>query len=62
MVWAERYAGYFYRKDEAQYAAVPHGAFACWRDAMDANYWGAGILDTLMKHHGKEMKWIYPSS
>ena len=62
IVWAERYAGYFYRRDEARYALAPEGADACRKAAYDAGYWGTDLMDSLAKGTGKSMKLLYPGS
>jgi hypothetical protein len=39
VVWADRYAGYYYLPGEAKFGATPDGAYACKKTAAQANYW-----------------------
>lgn len=53
VVWAERYAGYYFRRDEPQYGTAPSGAYACAADAAGANYWDSDPMSGMMTYHGK---------
>ena len=53
VVWAERYAGYYYNPGEARYGTSSPGAFACQEDAAQANYWDSDPMAAVMGYHGK---------
>ncbi len=52
VVWADRYAGYFYRPGETQYGATSHGAYACLHVALGSNYWDTSPLSSMAGGHG----------
>ncbi len=58
VVWAERYAGYYFGRGEAQYGSAPFGAYACRKDAAAANYWDTDPIGGVTTWHGKS----FPSS
>jgi len=53
VVWAERHAGYYYKPGEARYSTASPGAFACQKDAAQANYWDSDPMAAVMGYHGK---------
>lgn len=53
VVWAERYAGYYFKPGERQYGVAPMASFACLRDMAGANYWGTDPMDGVLAHRGK---------
>lgn len=53
VVWAERYAGYFCKPGEPRFGTAGPGAFACRRDAEEANYWDSDPMAGVMGYHGK---------
>jgi hypothetical protein len=53
VVWAERYAGYYYKPGEPRFGAAGPGAFACRKDAEQANYWDSDPMGAVMGYHGK---------
>lgn len=60
VVWAERYAGYFYKPGEARYGTADPGAYACAKDAAGANYWDSDPMTGVMGYHGKSFRWPDP--
>lgn len=52
VVWADRYAGYVYFSREGEYGRTPQGAFACLKNAQDANYWSTGPISGMAAGHG----------
>ena len=53
VVWAERYAGYFFKPGEERYGHASDGAFACQADAAAANYWDTDPMAAAMGFRGK---------
>ena len=53
VVWAERYAGYYFKRGEPQYGTAPMGAFACEKAVAGANYWDTDPMSGAMHYHGK---------
>ncbi|HWK46402.1 MAG TPA: hypothetical protein VNT30_16900 [Stellaceae bacterium] len=51
VVWAERYAGYYFRRGEAGYGTKEYGAFTCMQSAQDANYWDTNPLSVMGPSH-----------
>lgn len=51
VVWAERYAGYYFRHDEAGYGTKPQGAFACMHNAREGNYWDTNPMSVMGPSH-----------
>ena len=64
VVWADRYSGTYYTKDEPQFAATPNGAYACMRDATRSNYWDTSPLSSMAQQPGRVFPYqpLYPSS
>lgn len=62
VVWAERYAGFYYRADEEKYGKAPLGAFACKKEAKIAGYWGTNLMESMEEYVGPSWKWEYPGS
>jgi len=60
VVWAERYAGYFYKPGEARFGVAAPGAYACAKDAAGANYWDSDPMAGVMGYHGKSFRWPDP--
>lgn len=52
VVWADRFAGYIYFPREAEYGRTSQGAFACLKNAEDANYWSTGPMSGMAACHG----------
>ncbi len=52
VVWADRYAGYFYRRHDKEYAKTAQGSYACQGNALKGNYWGTSPLSSMAKGHG----------
>ena len=52
VVWADRYAGYYYFRREKEYAKTHDGAFACMSDARRSNYWSTGPMGGMAEGHG----------
>jgi len=53
VVWADRYAGYYYWPREKQYGATDQGAFACLHDALKGNYWDTSPMSSMAHQPGK---------
>jgi hypothetical protein len=62
VVWAERYSGFYYLPREKQYGVARQGAFACMKEASDANYWGTDPIAGIRAHRGKSFKWYEPDA
>lgn len=60
VVWAERYAGYFYKPGEAQFGVAAFGAYACAKNAAGANYWDSDPMAGVMGYRGKTFRWPDP--
>lgn len=52
VVWADRYAGYYYYPREGKYGKTSDGAFACLTDAKGANYWSTSPMGGIAAGHG----------
>ena len=52
VVWADRYAGYYYFPREPQYGHTADGAFACFYNVRRNNYWGTGPMSSMGEGHG----------
>lgn len=52
VVWADRYAGYFFFRREDKYGKTTQGAYACLKDAERANYWSSGPMGGIAQGHG----------
>ena len=52
VVWADRYAGYYYWPRDKAYGQTAQGAFACWHAVMRSNYWDTGPLGSMAYGHG----------
>jgi hypothetical protein len=53
VVWADRYAGYYYRPNEKEYGNRGEGSFACLHDAKKGNYWDTSPLSSMVHEHGR---------
>jgi hypothetical protein len=51
VVWADRYAGYYFFPREAQYGHTSQGAFACWHNAKKGNYWDTSPMSSMGEAH-----------
>ena len=52
VVWADRYAGYYYWKREKEYGRTAEGAYACSDAADKSNYWGTSPIAGMARGHG----------
>lgn len=52
VVWADRYAGYYFFKREPQYGHTALGSFACWHNAKKGNYWDTSPMSGMGEGHG----------
>jgi hypothetical protein len=52
VVWADRYAGYYFFAREDQYGRTKDGAYACWHEARRANYWSSSPMGSIGEGHG----------
>lgn len=52
VVWADRYAGYYYFSHEPQFGHTTEGAFACFHNVRKNNYWGTGPMSSMGEGHG----------
>ena len=52
VVWADRYAGYYFFPREPQYGHTAMGAYACWHNAKHANYWSSSPMSSIGDGHG----------
>ena len=53
VVWAERYAGYYFKSGEQKYGTVPMASFACEKDMADANYWDTDPMSAVLAPCGR---------
>ena len=54
VVWADRYAGYYYWPREKQFAATGQGAYACLHNAQHGNYWDTSPMSSMAHSPGRE--------
>lgn len=59
VVWADRYAGYYYFKREKEYGQTAEGAYACSDAADKSNYWGTSPLAGMARGHGPGRKFPF---
>ena len=60
VVWADRKTGYFYPKFSREYGASKYGAFTCYKQAVEADYWGWGVISNVGGHKGREFPDKFP--
>lgn len=53
MVWAERYAGYYFKPGEQKYGVAPMASFACKKDMANANDWDTEPMSAVLTPRGK---------
>lgn len=53
VVWADRFAGFFYGSREPKYGATDDGSYACRSDAQKARYWSTDPRDGMEGHPGR---------
>ena len=61
-VWADRKTGYYYPKFREEYGKSPRGVFTCLKEAMAADYWGFGTIDSLGGRAGRSFPDKFPCS
>ena len=59
-VWADRKTGYYYPRFKEEYGTSPHGFFTCLNEAMQADYWGFGTVDSLGSRAGRSFPDKFP--
>ena len=52
VIWADRYAGYYYWKRNKEYGRTSEGAYACWHSAEKSNYWDTSPMAGIARGHG----------
>jgi len=53
VVWADRFAGFFYDSHDPKYGATKDGGYACQSDAQRARYWSTDPRDAMEGHPGR---------
>jgi hypothetical protein len=59
VVWADRRTGFFYPKFAEQYGRSQFGTFTCHKRALDADYWGFGVISNFAGK-GREFPESFP--
>lgn len=53
VVWADRYAGFYYESREAKFGATQDGSYACASAAKKARYWSTDPRASMDGHPGR---------
>jgi hypothetical protein len=53
VVWADRYAGYYYRPNEKEYGTRGEGSYACLSDAKRGNYFDTSPMSSMAQVRGR---------